>query len=98
MVWTKTILILCFAAFFAQSGDMTPVPVTKQTEEFALKARRDGQVGPQIPIPPDLFDKVTENISVYPTICDAPHRASLRADRLPHEYKGPETFAVQGRG
>jgi hypothetical protein len=98
MFWTKTILVLCFAAFFAQSGDMPPIPVTRQTEEFARKARREGQVGPQIPIPPDLLAKVTETISVYPTICDAPHRASLHAYRLPYEFKGPDTFAVQGRG
>jgi hypothetical protein len=98
MFWTKTILVLCFAAFFPQSGDMPPTPVTTQTEEFALKARRDGQAGSQIPIPPDLFSKVTGTISVYPTICDAPHRAGLHAYRLPYEYKGPETFAVQGRG
>ena len=68
----------------------------KQTEEFAVKARREGQVDPQIPIPPDLFANVTETI--YPTICDAPHRASLHAYRLSNEYKGSETFAVQGRG
>jgi hypothetical protein len=61
-----------------------------------VKARRGGQVDPQIPIPPDLFAKVTETI--YPTICDAPHRASLHAYRLSNEYKGSETFAVQGRG
>ena len=61
-----------------------------------MKARREGQVGPQIPIPPDLFAKVTETI--YPTICDAPHRAALHAYRLPYEYKGSETFTVQGRG
>jgi hypothetical protein len=72
MFWTKTILVLGLTAFFAQSGDMPPVPVAKQTEEFALKARREGQLGLQIPIPPDLFAKVTETISVYPTICDAP--------------------------
>jgi hypothetical protein len=51
---------------------------------------------PQIPIPPDLFAKVTETI--YPTICDAPHRASLHAYGLSNEYKGSETFSVQGRG
>jgi hypothetical protein len=72
MFRTKTILVLGLTAFFAQSGDMPPVPVAKQTEEFALKARREGQLGLQIPIPPDLFAKVTETISVYPTICDAP--------------------------
>jgi hypothetical protein len=87
MILARAILVLCFAALFAQSGDMPPTPVAQQTEEFAVKARREGQVGPQIPIPPDLFAKVTETISVYPTICDAPY-----------EYKGSETFAVQGRG
>ncbi len=77
---------------------MSPTPVTKQTEEFALKAHREAQAGSQIPIPPDLFTKVTETISVYPTICDAPHRACLHTYRLPYEYKGSETFAVQGHG
>ncbi|HEY1468875.1 MAG TPA: hypothetical protein VGF61_07510 [Candidatus Acidoferrum sp.] len=98
MICPKTILVLCFAALFAQRADMPPTPVARQTEEFALKARREGHVGLPIPIPPDLFAKVTETISVYPTICDAPHRASLPAYRLPYEFKGPETFAVQGRG
>jgi hypothetical protein len=98
MFWTKAILVLCLAAFFAQSGDVPPIPVTKQAEELALKARREGQAGPRIPIPPDLFAKVTETISAYPTICDAPHRASLHAYRLPYEYKGSDTFAIQGRG
>jgi hypothetical protein len=98
MSLAKTILILCFAGVFAQSGDMPPTPVSKQMEEFALKARREGQVGRQIPIPPDLFAKVTETISVYPTICDPMHRASLQSFRLPYEAKGPETFAVHGRG
>jgi len=98
MSWTKTILVLCFAVFFPQSGDMPPTPVTKQTEEFALRARHEGLVGSQIPIPPDLVAKVTETISVYPTICDVPHRACLHAHRLAYEYKGAETFAVQGRG
>jgi hypothetical protein len=92
MFWTKTILVLGLTAFFAQSGDMPRVRVAKQMEEFALKARREGQPG-LIPIPPDLFAKVTETISVYPTICDAPHRACLHAYRLPYAYKGSETFA-----
>jgi hypothetical protein len=70
MFWTKTIVVLGLTAFFAQSGDMPPVPVARQTEEFALKARREGQPGLQIPIPPDRFAKVTETISVYPTVCD----------------------------
>jgi hypothetical protein len=89
MVWSKTIRIFSFAAFFAQGGDMTPVPVTRQTEEFALMARREGQVGPQIPIPPDLFAKVTETISVYPTICDA-DAARLFA-RLPSSLRVQST-------
>jgi hypothetical protein len=71
---------------------------SKQTEESAVKARREGQGGPQIVIPRDLFAKVTETISVDPTIGEAPHRASLHAYRLPYEYKGSKTFAVQGRG
>jgi hypothetical protein len=37
MIWTKTILVVYFAAFFAQTTDMPPVPVAKQTEDFALK-------------------------------------------------------------
>jgi hypothetical protein len=87
------ILVLGLTAFFVQSGDMPPVPVAKQTEEFALKARREGQPGLQIPIPPDRSAKVTETISVYPTVCDAPHRACLHAYRLPCAYQGSETFA-----
>jgi hypothetical protein len=98
MYWTKNLLILIFVASFAQNVHMPPIPVTKQLEEFALKARREGQVGQQVSILPDLFAKVTETISVYPTICDSAHRASLQAYRLPFEYKGPEAFAVHGRG
>jgi hypothetical protein len=37
--------------------------------------------------PADLFAKVTESISVYPTICDAPHRASLHAYGLPYDTR-----------
>jgi hypothetical protein len=83
MILAKAILILRFAALFAQSGDVPPTPVATQTEEFAVKAHREGQAGPQIAMPPDPFAKVTETISAYPTICDAPHRASLHAYRLP---------------
>jgi hypothetical protein len=46
MILARAILVLCFAALFAQSGDMPPTPVAQQTEEFAVKARREGQVGP----------------------------------------------------
>jgi hypothetical protein len=45
------ILVLGLTAFFVQSGDMPPVPVAKQTEEFALKARREGQLGPEEVLP-----------------------------------------------
>jgi hypothetical protein len=98
MYWTKNLLILTLAATFAHAVDIPPTPVSKQLQELALRARHDGQVGQQISIPPDLFTKVTEAISVYPTVCDSAHRASLHAFRIPYQSKEPETFAVHGRG
>jgi hypothetical protein len=65
MFWTKTIVVLGLTAFFAQSGDMPPVPVAKQTEEFALKARREGQPGLQIPIPPPRLPKPSPSIPLF---------------------------------
>jgi hypothetical protein len=98
MDWSNTILILGFAGFFAQNVDLSPTPVSKPLEEFAHKARREGQAGAQIPAPEDLFSKVTSTMSVYPTICDSVHRAALQVSRLPYETRGAEVLAVQGQG
>jgi hypothetical protein len=76
MILAKAILVPCFAALFAQSGDMPPTPVAKQTEPFAVKARREGQVGPQ-PVRQSYRNHIRPSHR-----CDAPHRASLHAYRL----------------
>ena len=49
MILAKAIFVLCFAALFAQSGDMPPTPVAKKTDEFAAKRAAKGKLVRKFP-------------------------------------------------